>query len=309
MFAVVSHGLDTYQAGFFIGAALFIVFTAWHGWRLGIVRQGISILALASAYIIGYFGGGTLGPLLQRFFDMPERALSVLGAVGLGFIIYCCIVLIGAIAFKKTAQQSIGLVRFGYGLSGAACGAVYGVFLVWIMILAIRLLGSVAETQIAVASNPGLSLGKPSPTPTPAPTPPNAMIRGLAHMKQSLEQGPAGEMVQQVDPIPGTLYSILHKLGMMVSDEKSVDRFLAYPGVKPLLAHPKVAALQNDPDITRDILSRNYFSLIRNPRIITAANDPEIGELMRKFEFEKALDYALHGPEQDTAKNSPVHSP
>jgi hypothetical protein len=124
-------------------------------------------------------------------------------------------------------------------------------------------------------------------------------------MKQSLEQGPAGAMVQQVDPIPGTLYGLLHKLGMMVSDDKRVDRFLSYPGVKPLLAHPKIAALQNDPVITRDIVNRNYLALLRNPRIVTAANDTEIGELMRKFEFEKALDYALRPPEADPAKVAP----
>jgi hypothetical protein len=105
-------------------------------------------------------------------------------------------------------------------------------------------------------------------------------------------------VVQQVDPIPGTLYGILQKLAMMVADDKRVDRFLSYPGAKMLLAHPKIAALQNDPVITQDIVNRNYFALIRNPRIVTAANDSEIGELMRKFEFEKALDYALQPPEK-----------
>ncbi len=301
MTVAIVGGIDSYQAVFFIVAALFIVFTAWHGWRLGIMRQIMSILALAAAYIIGYFGGGTLGMLLHRFIDFPERALAVMGAVVLGFVIYCCIGLVGAIAFKKTAQQRVGM-RLGYGISGAACGAVYGLFLVWIAVLAIRLLGSVAEAQIAVNENPRVTQG-PTPTPTPTPIPAGAVVRQLAHMKQSLEQGAAGSMVQQVDPIPGTLYGILHKLGMMVSDDKRVDRFLSYPGVKPLLAHPKIAALQNDPVITKDILNRNYLALIRNPRIVTAANDTEIGELMRKFEFEKALDYSLRNPDnKETAK-------
>jgi uncharacterized membrane protein required for colicin V production len=297
--------LDSWQLGFFGAAALFVGLTTWHGWRLGLIRQVINILALVAAYVIGYFGGGTIGPLLRRFLDIPEGVLAVLGAVTLGLVIYVCIILIGAIAFKKTAQQSIGLVKLGYGLSGAFCGALYGLFLVWIMILAIRLLGSVAETQIAVAKNPHLNLGGQTPTPTPSPTPPSAMIRGLAHMKHSLEQGAAGAMVQQVDPIPGTLYSMLHKLGVMVADERKVVRFLSYPGVKPLLDHPKIAALQNDPDITRDILQRNYLGLIRNRRIIVAANDAEIGELMRKFEFEKALDHAIHGPEKAPARTEP----
>ncbi|MEP6668137.1 MAG: CvpA family protein [Chthoniobacter sp.] len=295
--------LDSYQAGFLVGAVLFIAFTAWHGWRLGIVRQIMSILALAAAYIIGYFGGGNLGRLLHHFFDLPERALAVLGAVGLGFVVYCCITLLGVIAFTKTAQQKAGLTRLGYGISGSACGALYGLFLVWIMVLAIRLLGSVAETQLTMPEHPRLIAGKPSPSPSPSPTPPSAMIRTLAHMKESLEQGATGAVVQQVDPIPGTLYGILRKLGVMVSDDKSVDRFLSYPGVKPLLAHPKIAALQNDAQISRDIVNQNYFALIRNPHIITAANDAEIAELMRKFEFEKALDYAIRRPEQDTAEN------
>jgi hypothetical protein len=301
-----TRGIDSYQAWFFLGAGLFILFTAWHGWRLGIVRQIISILALVAAYVIGYFGGGTFGAVLHRFIDFPAPALAVLGAVGLGFLVYCCVVLVGAIAFKKTSQQSIGLVRLGYGMSGAVCGAFYGLFLVWIVVLAIRLLGSVAETQLAVERHPRVTARGAKPSATPAP--PHAMIRGLAHMKQSLEQGAAGSVVQQVDPIPGTLYGVLHKLGLMVADEKSIDRFLAFPGVRPLLDHPKIAALQNDPVITQDILNRNYLALIRNPRIVMAANDTEIGELMRKFEFEKALDYALHGGEKDTAKRQP-HSP
>jgi hypothetical protein len=301
MHLAVTHGFDWYEAGFFIGAGLFVAFTAWHGWRLGFLRQLLNILALVSAYVIGYFGGARLGPFLHRFFQLPEQALAVFGAVSMGFVIYICIMLIGVIAFTKTAQQKAGLVRLGYGLSGSICGAVYGLFLVWIMVLAIRLLGSVAETQLAAANNPPVAPGK-ARSPATAPAQPSAVVLTLARMKESLEQGTAGAVVQQVDPIPGTLYGILHKLGTMVSDEKSVDRFLAYPGARTLLAHPKIAALQNDPEIARDLVNRNYFALIRNPHIITAANDREIGELMRKFEFEKALDYAIHPPEERPSK-------
>src|SRR5215213_2903675 len=125
MIADLVRGIDSYQAGFFIGAGLFVLFTAWRGWRLGFMRQFMSILALAGAYIIGYFGGGTLGAILHKFIDYPERALAVVGAVGLGFVVYCCIALVGAILFKKTSQQSVSLVRLGYGASGAVCGALY----------------------------------------------------------------------------------------------------------------------------------------------------------------------------------------
>ncbi len=288
---------ESLQLIFFGGAALIVLLKALHGWRVGIVRQLLGVGALLAAYLVGYFGGGVLGPVLKRFIDLPENVLAVAGAVVVGFVMYCAITFVGSIVFKKTSEQGVMIVRLGYGLSGAAVGALYGLFLVWIAILAVRLLGSVAETQIAVAKNQHLTLGKATPSPTPVPTPPSAVVRGLAQMKHSLESGAAGAVVQQVDPIPGTLYGILRKLGVMVSDEKSVNRFLSYPGVQPLLAHPKVAALQSDHEITIDIIERRYLKLIGNPRIIAAANDAEIGELMRKFEFEKALDYAIRPPE------------
>lgn len=313
-FSFSFSGVGIWQLGFLLGAIFFVAMAAWHGWRLGVLRQIMSILALCSSYLIGYFGGGTLGPFLHRFFDIPERVLAVIGAMGLGLIVYFCIIMIGVLFFKKTSQQRQGLFRLGYGMAGAVFGTLYGFFIVWIAILAIRLLGSVAETQIAAERNPRLApiAGRPSPSPTPVAeldAMPSAMVRSLAMMKQSLERGPAGAVVQQVDPIPGTLYNIIRKLGVMASDEKSLDRFLSYPGVKPMLAHPKIAALQNDPEINKDIVNRNYFALLRNPRIVAAANDSELGELIRKFEFEKALDYAIRRPENDTAQNGRPPTP
>lgn len=300
----MNSNLDPWQLAFFGAASILILAKAWQGWQMGIARQAVNILALVAAYVVGYFGGGSLTPVLRSMIHAPEGALAVISAGMVGLIVYFGVSIMGKVLFKKTSQQSVGMVRFGYGISGAAVGSLYGIFLVWIAVLSIRLLGSVAETRIAVGTNPRSSAGKPSPTPGPtlAGSGPGAMALGLAHMKQSLEQGAAGSVMQQVDPIPGTLYGILRKLGMMVSDDHSVERFLSYPGVKPLLAHPKIAALQNDPEITRDIMRRDYFGLLRNSRILAAANDSEIGELMRKFEFEKALDYAISKPEKEPAK-------
>ena len=284
---------DSWQIAFFAAAAMLVLFKAWRGWRLGVARQVISLAALAGAYLAGIFGGRFAVPILRPVLGFPEPVLILLGGALLGLAVYLSVSLIGAILFKKTAEQRVGVVRLGYGFSGAAVGAVFGLFLVWIAVLAIRLLGSVAETQIAVAKNPRITDQRTTPTPTPRAMPSSQIIHGLAHMKRSLEHGTAGAMVQHVDPIPTSIYLVLTKLGMMVSNEQSIARFLAYPGVQPLLAHPKISALQNDAEITRDILAHNYFSLLRNNRIVAAASDAEIGELMRKFEFEKALDYAL----------------
>jgi hypothetical protein len=172
----------------------------------------------------------------------------------------------------------------------------FGIFLVWIAVLAIRVLGTIAQSEVDASAQPVIR-AEPHQRPVARPEP-GSVVRGIVQMKNSLEQGAAGAVVEQVDPIPGTLYAVLAKLGQMVSSEQSVNRFLAYPGVKTLTQHPKIVALQEDPVITRDVLAKNYFALIRNARIVAAANDTELAELMRRFEFEKALDHALSKPEK-----------
>jgi hypothetical protein len=293
---------DPWQLTFFGAAALLVLAKTWQGWQMGIARQAVNILALVAAYVVGYFGGNSLVPLLHSMIHAPERVLAVMSAAIVGLVLYFGISIMGKILFKKTSQHSEGMTRFGYGASGAAVGALYGLFLVWIGILSIRLLGSVAETRMAAGTTSPSVSGKSAPSPGPAQPPPGVMIQGLAHMKQSLEQGAAGSVVQQVDPIPGTLYGILHKIGMIASDEHGWERFASYPGAKPLLAHPKIAALQNDPEIMQEIIKGDYLGLLRNSRILAVANDSEIGELMKSFEFEKALDYAIRKPEKEPAK-------
>ena len=189
----------------------------------------------------------------------------------------------------------MGAVRLGYGVAGAAIGGLMGLFVVWIGVLGIRVLGTVAKTQIEAAKHPVSSV-RGKATARPIPQPPGSLVRGLARIKDSLERGAAGAVVEQVDPIPGTLYALLTKVGQMISSEQSIDRFLSYPGVKTLTQHPKIAALHDDPDIAKNLIAQNYLALVRNEHIIRAANDREIGELMAKFEFEKALDYALAKP-------------
>jgi hypothetical protein len=288
----MQHGPDSWQTSFFAVAAIVIALKAWHGWRLGFARQTIGLIALASGYLCAIFGGRLLAPVLF-ILGVPSGLSVVAGGAILGLIVYFTLSIIGAILFKKTSQQTVGVVRFGYGIAGAAIGGLMGVFVVWIAILGIRVLGTVAKTQIEAARQPAAVSGKRPAKPV---TKPGSLVRSLARIKDSLERGTTGAVVEHVDPIPGTLYSLLSKVGQMISNEQSIDRFLAYPGVKTLTEHPKIAALHSDPEIAKNLIAQDYFALVRNEHIIRAANDREIGELMVKFEFEKALDYALAKP-------------
>ena len=290
----MQHGIDLWQICFFAAAALIVAVKAWHGWRLGVVRQAVGLVALVSAYFCAIFGGRVLAPVFFLL-GVPSGLSGVAGGAALGLLVYLGFTIVTAIIFKKTSQQNVGVVRFGYGMAGAAIGGLMGLFVVWIAVLGIRVLGTVAKTQIEAAKHPVASArGKTGQKPIPQA--PGSIVRGLARIKESLEQGAAGAVVEQVDPIPGTLYSLLTKVGQMISNEQSIDRFLSYPGVKTLTQHPKIAALHDDPDIAKNLIAQNYIALVRNEHIIRAANDREIGELMAKFEFEKALDYALAKP-------------
>jgi hypothetical protein len=260
------------------------------------MRELINLLALTCAYLMAVFGGHMLAPLLHPL-GIPDSLVGVVGGALLGLMVFFAITISGAILFKKTSQQTVAVVRVGYGLAGAVLGGLMGLFIVWIMVLGIRVLGTVAETRIEAAKHPVQTV-RGKPTPKPIPQAPGPWVQRLAKIKQALEQGAAGAVVEQVDPIPGTLYSLLSRVGQMISNEQSIDRFLAYPGVKMLTEHPKIAALQKDPEIARDLIAGNYLALVRNDRIIRAANDEEIAELMQKFEFEKALDYALRKPDK-----------
>ena len=290
----MQHGIDLWQICFFAAAALIVAVKAWHGWRLGVVRQAVGLVGLASAYFCAIFGGRVLAPVFFLL-GVPSGLSGIAGGAALGLLVYLGFTIVAAIVFKKTSQQNVGVVRFGYGVAGAAIGGLMGLFVVWIAVLGIRVLGTVAKTQIEAAKHP-VSVVHGKASSKPIPQPPGSIVRGLAHIKESLEQGAAGAMVEQVDPIPGTLYTLLTKVGQMISNEQSIDRFLAYPGVKTLTQHPKIAALHDDPDIAKNLIAQNYLALVRNEHIIRAANDREIGELMAKFEFEKALDYALAKP-------------
>ncbi|MDQ3623762.1 MAG: hypothetical protein M3463_14945 [Verrucomicrobiota bacterium] len=310
------------QICFYAAAGIFVLFEAWRGWRLGAVRGLVRLAALAAAYGAAIAGGRLLVPLLRPL-GMPDALLGVLGGALLGIAVYLVIGLTGGILFKRTGQQSVGLIRFGYGLGGAVIGGLFGLFLVWVAVLAVRVLGTLAESGIVaneaaatvrVAPPPAEretprtgelpvvrvpEVARAVPVPKPVPEPPNALVRRLVAMKQILEQGASGAVVEQVDPIPEAVYASVSKIGQIVSSPQSVERFLAYPGVRELTVHPKIVGLRDDPEIARDIGARSYLKLVRNERIVAAANDVELGEKLRRLEFEKALDYAVRKPNRE----------
>lgn len=271
-----------------VAAVLVVLLKAWQGWRLGVVRQIIGLAALALGAGFGYLGSGAVGAILGSVLPFPERALAVVGGVLLGAMLYLGVTIVSAILFKKTSDQSVTLVRVGYGLTGAAIGAIYGLVLVGAFALGLRVLGSVAETKLALEKNSVFGGGRSAKK--------DPVATRLAAIRQAVEASPAGPVLRAVDPIPEGAYTTLTKLATMVSTPKSIQRFVEYPAVRPVMEHPKVNALISDPEVSRAITERRYLALLSNPKVVAAADDPEVAARLRSIDLVKALDYALRKP-------------
>lgn len=280
------------QWPFFAAVGLFVLYQMYRGWQRGVMRQLFHLLALVLAYASAWFGGPQVAPALRPL-GFPDMVLSAVGGAGIAFVVYLFMTVIGVILFKKTSQQDVGIIRFCYGVSGAALGFVFSLVFVWGAVLGVRVLGTIAESQMA-ASRVVAHKHRNQADATTASAPPNPLVRGLAEMKYSLEHGMAEPVVTQLDPIPPKVYKIIGKITTLISNPDSAARFLDYPGAQQLASNPKIVELRDDPDIAREIKAKDLVALLKNKHIVSVANDPEMAALLRKFELEKALDYSLN---------------
>jgi uncharacterized membrane protein required for colicin V production len=279
-------------------AIVVILLEIIHGWRLGLVRQLVRVIAIVVAYSCAFFAARATVPLMRSFFKLPDPILAVLGGAILAAILFAAINLTGAFLFKKTAQQKSRLVRLIWGSTGAFLGILLGLFTIWLAFAGIRMVGSVAEarsrTQNAPANTAVQSNGSaPIQIESAASPSPNPLMTMLADMKNSLESGRVGEAVRTVDPLPPALYRGLEKAGEVASNVQSAERFLSFPGAREISEHPKVLALRNDPRVMELIADGHIFELMKNQRMIDAMNDPVLQAQAKKFDLERALDYAL----------------
>ncbi|MEO8439248.1 MAG: CvpA family protein [Spartobacteria bacterium] len=289
MKSAVTAGSSFWQILFLSFALILVAFEIVRGWRLGLVRQLVRLLALGAAYAAGLFGGRWLLPILRPFLQVPDLLISIVAGALLALVVFIAINTLGAILFKRTGQQSAGLVRLVYGVSGGMLGIFFGFFSVWLIVVAIRSLGAIASAEVHRAEPVAPLTARLKPA-TEAPPP---MMQSLAKLKNSIELGPLGETVKAVDVVPDETYQTLGRVGTVVSDPQSAERFLSYPGARELTENPKIIALRDDPQIVELIQQRRYLELLQNPKLIEALNDSALATQVKSFEFQKALDYAL----------------
>jgi hypothetical protein len=293
-------GSPVWQMVFISFAIVLILFEVIRGWRLGIMRQLMRVAAVAAGYAAAYFGGDLLVPLLRSALKMPDIVISVLGGAILAVAAYGIISSLGTILFKRTAQQS-GVVRLVYGLSGALLGVFFGAFFVWLLLIGLRSIGSIAEAQVEArtkspghrnASSPSAQSRLPDES-LPKPEPDSdSLMTLLARLKNSVELGAVGGVVKKTDVAPMGAYKTLGEMGTVLANPETARRFLDSPGARELSEHPKIVALRNDPEIAEMLAQGRLFDLLRDSRVVDAINDPTLAEQVKKFDLKNALDYA-----------------
>jgi hypothetical protein len=294
-------GSPFWQAVFISFAVVLILFEVVRGWRMGLLRQLVRLAALVAAYAAAFFGGRLLVPIARPVLKMPDFILLALGGATLAFVVYAVVSSMGAILFKRTGEQDSKIVQLVYGFGGAITGLFFGLFALWLIVVSVRAIGAVADAQLRNPSTPAhagpdatshalevrrrfLADGNEQSA---------AFASSLARLKNSLELGAFGTAVKQADPVSKKTYDTLAKVAAVFSNPERARRFLSFPGARELAEHPKIVALRDDPEISEMIAQRRFLDLLRNQRIIDAANDPVLGDRIKKFDVQRALDYAL----------------
>ncbi len=288
-------GSPLWQIVFVSFAVVLILFEILRGWRRGLPRQIARLGALIAGYFAGWFATKFFGPLLGVFIRLPDALLSILAGALFALIIYAVISGIGSALFRRTDQHESLIVRLVYGSTGAVLGAFFGCFMVWLTVVAVRSIGSVANAEVREQANDSTVVhavdmrrrifAEPGEDEAPLTT-------SLARLKNSLEMGVIGNMLKKSDIVPPKTYDLIEKIGTVAANPQYAERFLEYPGAKELSEHPKIVALRNDQEISQMFAQGQLLELIQDHRIIDAANDPELRQRLKKFDVVAALNYA-----------------
>jgi len=284
-----------WQLAFVSFALGLILFEVLRGWRRGLPRQVARLGALIAAYFAAFFGGKFLASLLGMFVRMPDALLSIFAGAIFAVIIYALISGVGSALFRSTSQHDSSIIRLIYGSTGALMGVFFGLFLVWLLVVAVRLIGSVADASVRTHANDSNVLhavdvrrrlsGEPSADEASA-------TASLARLKNSVEMGVIGDAVKKVDVVPQKTYDLIEKVGVIAANPQYAERFLEYPGARELSEHPKIIALRNDQKIGQLLAQGRWLELIQDHRIIDTANDPDLKARLKRFDVMAALNYA-----------------
>lgn len=256
------------------------------GWRAGPARMAVAFGAVTVGYIAALFFGDSLVAPLRPILGYPDFVLLAIGRFLVGSLAYVMVVGLGAVLFKKTSQQGMGLLRLLYGLSGSVVGLLLGLVVLWALIVSVRAVGSIAEGRAAAATPAGVKTDVGEGVT-------NRILNASLGWKKELETGPISPIVKVTDPLGTRDYETMNKAGRVLSRPELMKRFLEAPAMKALVHDPKFQALLADAEVSKLAADRDYEALLRNPKFVEFANDPAMLAQIKTVDLESVLNYAL----------------
>ena len=269
---------------FWVGCVLWLLLRVWRGWQAGLPRQVCAVVALLAGALAGWLLAPGAASLLRTYWTYPDPVLLTGGGILAGFVVWFGITLLSRVLFKTTGQQTFAPVRLLYGAGGALIGVVLGLVGVVVFASGARLLGTVA----AAARAPAQTTAGASPNPRAQRT-----VEGLHNLKQSLENGPGGGLLELFDPVPASTYRQLADTARVAADPRAQERLLEDPRIRRLADNPRIVALRDDRDIVRALEEKDFLRLLRDPRVLALARDAQVQAEIRAIDWPAALARAL----------------
>jgi uncharacterized membrane protein required for colicin V production len=271
------QGSHQWQTVVLVVAAVWLLVSALRGWGKGLMRQLVGIVALFAAGYLVLCYSGLLGELLRP--HLPALLLLPAAAVIIWVFSFNLIVLIGRLLFKRTKDCQSTSWRLIYGVGGGVIGLGYGLLFVWCILIALKVVGQLAENQVEIQRVKNESSG--------------ALVVNLAKLKNSVELGSGRTVLDSIDPLPRRFYRDLDQYSRVIEDPEAIQKLLEYPGFRRVLDSPQVLELERDPQIAADMKKGNVLGVLTNRKVIALLNDPQIRSAFTQRDLEAALNYAL----------------
>lgn len=278
-------GSPFWQNVLLYSAAVFMLWEIYAGWRRGLIRGGLHFGAFVASGILGMLVGQTVGAVGGLVLPGVAFLAGLVSGAAVALVILGICLFLGAVLFKRTSQQPPGLIRWFFGAGGAVFGLLTGLFILWGAVSIIRTSGAVAKSGLAGQKS------KDAPAATLV----------FATLKDSLEMGPVGDIVESIDVLPAEAYEHMTRLGQLTKNQDALVRFLDYPGLQEIISHPRIQALLQDPVVVQSAENKNFLALLQSRTLLNAATDPSLQKLIMSLDLEKALDYAMPPAQNPTS--------
>jgi len=286
------------QIGVVGACVLIIALAGWTGWKQGALRQGAILIGVVTGAIAGWLLQPLMRPFMRAALGLPDMLLA---PVSMGFvflIVFLGVGIAGRIWMPATAKFEAPGKRKIVGIIGSLITMAMSTVFCIVTISGLRLVGALAEIQLIqqasaktaneVQAQPALDSPKHAEA-SQSKQEEQPFLIAAATFKASMEQGPAGELIKAVDPIPPRLRILVTAIGRITADPITMERFLSRPDVHAIAEHPRMREVLDNPDIVKMLERQDFVHLLRDQRLVDAVNDPDFARVLGELDLEAAI--------------------